>query len=72
MASYCADSLVELERKIAETSKRYARYIEEKERKRKKLQDVHFTTKDQEVLIRSIVIGGIIEHGLRKILGTLI
>lgn len=64
--------LIELQNRVIKAQKRYARYLEEKERRRKKLQDVHFTKKDQEVLITSIVTGGIIEHGLRKLFSTLI
>lgn len=52
--------------------KRYSRYMVEKERTRKREQDVHLTKKDRMVLIESFVIGGIIENALTKIIPKLL
>ncbi len=60
-------SIVDLERRVTDTKKRYSKYLDERERKRKREHDVHFTKKDQEVLIKSFVIAGVLEHGLRRI-----
>lgn len=57
---------------IEEFKKRYARYMVEKERKRKREQDVHLTKKDRMVLIESFVIGGVIENALTKIIPKLL
>lgn len=59
--------LDKLERKIIETKKRYSKFLNERERRRKREHDVHFTKKDQEVLIESFVIAGVLEQGLRRI-----
>ena len=61
-------NLLDLEKRITDMKKRYSKFLEERERRRKREQDVHFTKKDQQVLIKSFVIAGIIEQGIRKIL----
>ncbi|MGH7888940.1 MAG: hypothetical protein ACRENF_00125 [Thermodesulfobacteriota bacterium] len=66
-----ANSITDLEKRVTDTKKRYSKYLEERERKRKREHDVHFTKKDQEVLIKSFVIAGVLEHGLRRILTIL-
>ncbi|MCX7738616.1 MAG: hypothetical protein N2Z80_04285 [Hydrogenothermaceae bacterium] len=58
----------DLIKEIDSFKKRYSRYMSEKERKRKREQDVHLTKKDRMVLIESFVIGGVIENALTKIL----
>lgn len=60
--------LSDLENEIEGMKKKYSRFLEERARRKKREQDVHFTNKDQRVLIKSFVIAGIIEHGIRKIL----
>lgn len=55
-------------KEIDSFKRRYSRYMSEKERKRKREQDVHLTKKDRMVLIESFVIGGVIENALTKIL----
>ncbi|MER3447595.1 MAG: hypothetical protein C4291_12515 [Candidatus Dadabacteria bacterium] len=60
-------SLVDLEKRISDMKRRYSKFLEEREKRRKREQDVHFTKKDQQVLIKSFVIAGIIEQGIRKI-----
>lgn len=62
------NGISELEKKIMDTKKRYSKFLEERERKRKREHDVHFTKKDQVVLIKSFVIGGVLEHSIRRIL----
>jgi len=61
------NGITDLEKRVTDTKKRYSKYLEERERKRKREHDVHFTKKDQEVLIKSFVIAGVLEHGLRRI-----
>ncbi len=56
-----------LESKLMEMKRKYSKFVEEGERRRKREQDVHFTRKDQQVLIKSFVLAGIIEQGVRKI-----
>lgn len=63
------DKLLE---EIQTFKKRYSIYMVEKERKRKRKQDVHLTKKDRMVLIESFVIGGIIENALTKIIPKLL
>lgn len=63
------DKLLE---EIQTFKKRYSIYMVEKERKRKREQDVHLTKKDRMVLIESFVIGGIIENALTKIIPKLL
>lgn len=62
----------ELLEEIKTFKKRYSIYMVEKERKRKREQDVHLTKKDRMVLIESFVIGGIIENALTKIIPKLL
>lgn len=61
-------NLDELLKEVEGFKKRYSRYVSEKERKRKREQDVHLTKKDRMVLIESFVIGGVIENALTKII----
>ncbi|MEJ5172842.1 MAG: hypothetical protein WHT47_03935 [Hydrogenothermaceae bacterium] len=61
-------NIEELLNEVENFKKRYSRYVSEKERKRKREQDVHLTKKDRMVLIESFVIGGIIENALTKII----
>lgn len=56
-----------LEYKIDKMKSRYSAFLEERERKRKREQDVHFTNKDQVVLIKSFLIANIIEQGIRRL-----
>jgi hypothetical protein len=56
-----------LESRLMEMKRKYSKFVEEGERRRKREQDVHFTRKDQQVLIKSFVLAGIIEQGIRKI-----
>lgn len=62
----------ELLQEVEKFKKRYSRYVSEKERKRKREQDVHLTKKDRMVLIESFVIGGVIENVLTKIVPKLL
>ncbi|GEM_PF-1306516 len=62
------ESLLDLEKRINDMKRRYSKFLEEREKRRRREQDVHFTKKDQQVLIKSFVIAGIIEQGIRKIL----
>lgn len=62
-----ANGISELEKRIMDTKKRYSKFLEDRERKRKREHDVHFTNKDQVVLIKSFVIAGVLEQGLRRI-----
>lgn len=61
------ENMLDLEKRISDMKKRYSKFLEEREKRRKREQDVHFTKKDQQVLIKSFVIAGIIEHGIRAI-----
>lgn len=61
-------NIEELLYEVERFKKRYHKYISEKERKRKREQDVHLTKKDKMVLIESFVIGGVIENALTKII----
>lgn len=65
MESREIDNLI---KEVENFKKRYSRYVSEKERKRKREQDVHLTKKDRMVLIESFVIGGVIENALTKII----
>lgn len=62
-----ATSILDLERRIMDTKKKYSKFLEERERKRKREHDVHFTKKDQVVLIKSFLIAGVLEQGIRRI-----
>jgi hypothetical protein len=61
------NDLAKLEMKIDGLKSRYADFLEERERRRKREQDVHFTKKDQVVLVKSFVLASIIEQGIRKL-----
>jgi hypothetical protein len=61
------EKLLSLEKTISDMKSKYSKFLDERERRRKREQDVHFTKKDQQVLIKSFVIAGILEQGLRKI-----
>lgn len=69
MESREIDNLI---KEVENFKKRYSRYVSEKERKRKREQDVHLTKKDRMVLIESFVIGGVIENALTKIIPKLL
>lgn len=62
------ENLLDLEKRISDMKRRYSKFLEEREKRRKREQDVHFTGKDQQVLIKSFVIAGIIEQGIKMIL----
>jgi hypothetical protein len=62
------ESLLDLEKRISDMKRRYSKFLEEREKRRRREQDVHFTKKDQQVLIKSFVIAGIIEQGIKKII----
>jgi len=57
-----AVELSKIEKELETLKRRYSSFIEERERKRRKMRDVHFSEGDREVLIQSIVIGGLIEN----------
>lgn len=61
-------NLLDLEKRISDMKKRYCKFLEESAKRRKREQDVHFTKKDQLVLIKSFFIAGILEQGIRRIL----
>jgi hypothetical protein len=61
------NDLAKLEMKINGLKNRYSDYLEERERRRKREQDVHFTNKDQVVLIKSFLLASVIEQGIRKL-----
>jgi hypothetical protein len=60
-------SISELELKIDGLKNKYSDYLEERERRRKREQDVHFTKKDQVVLIKSFLLASVIEQGIRRL-----
>jgi molecular chaperone GrpE (heat shock protein) len=62
----------ELEKQLEEIKSKYSKFLEEKERIRKRQQDVHFTPKDREILIESFVIGGVIENLITKLLSKVL
>ncbi len=62
------ENLLDLEQRIGDMKKRYCKFLEEREKKRKREQDVHFTKKDEQALIKSFFIASILEQGIRKIL----
>ncbi len=62
------ENLLDLEQRIGDMKKRYCKFLEEREKRRKREQDVHFTKKDEQVLIKSFFIASILEQGIRKIL----
>ena len=57
---------------IKSLEKRYSKYLKEKERVRKRQQDVHFTPKDREILIESFVIANIVENLISKAISKLV
>jgi hypothetical protein len=61
------ENLLGLEKRIGDMKKRYSKFLEEREKRRRREQDVHFTKKDQLVLIKSFFIAGILEQGIRRI-----
>ncbi len=61
-------NLSDLEKRINDLKKKYSKFLYEREKRRKREQDVHFTRKDEKILITSFVVAGIIEQGIRKIL----
>lgn len=60
------ENLLDLEKRISDMKKRYCKFLEEREKRRRREQDVHFTKKDQQVLIKSFFIAGILEQGIRS------
>ena len=66
------DEFDNLQKEIESMKKRYAKIIREKEKSRKRQQDVHFTDKDKQILIESFVIGALIENVITKTISRLI
>lgn len=66
------ENLFNLENELKALEKRYQRYIKEKERVRKRQQDVHFTPKDKEILIETFVIANIVENLINKAISKII
>ncbi|ACN99128.1 hypothetical protein SULAZ_1281 [Sulfurihydrogenibium azorense Az-Fu1] len=66
------EKLDEIALEIKSLEKRYSRYLKEKERVRKRQQDVHFTPKDKEILIETFVIANIVENLVSKAISRLI
>ena len=61
-----AKEIENLQKEIQSIKSRYAKIIREKEKSRKRQQDVHFTEKDKKILIESFVIGALIENVITK------
>ena len=66
------DRLDNILSEIKSLEKRYSKYLKEKERVRKRQQDVHFTPKDREILIESFVIANIVENLISKAISKLV
>ncbi|WP_028950609.1 hypothetical protein [Sulfurihydrogenibium subterraneum] len=66
------DRLDDILSEIKSLEKRYSKYLKEKERVRKRQQDVHFTPKDREILIESFVIANIVENLISKAISKLV
>jgi hypothetical protein len=66
------DEFNNLQKELESMKKRYAKIIREKEKSRKRQQDVHFTDKDKKILIESFVIGALIENVITKTISRLI
>lgn len=66
------DRLDNILSEIKTLEKRYSKYLKEKERVRKRQQDVHFTPKDREILIESFVIANIVENLISKAISKLV
>jgi hypothetical protein len=62
------ENLSNLEKRLDDMKKRYCKFLEEREKRRKRDQDIHLTKKDEQILIKSFFIAGILEQGIRKIL----
>ncbi len=65
-------NLENLQMQLNQFQKKYSKYLEEKERIRKRQQDIHFTKKDKEILIESFVIGGVIENLVTRLFSKLL
>lgn len=61
-----------LQSELKSLEKRYQRYLKEKEKVRKRQQDVHFTPKDKEILIETFVIANIVENLISKTISKII
>jgi len=66
------DEFDNLQKGIESIKKRYVKIIREKEKSRKRQQDVHLTDKDKQILIESFVIGVLIENVITKTISRLI
>jgi len=66
------DEFESLQKELESMKKRYAKIIREKEKSRKRQQDVHLTDKDKQILIESFVIGALIENVITKTISRLI
>jgi hypothetical protein len=66
------DEFNNLQKELESMKKRYAKIIREKEKSRKRQQDVHFTDKDKQISIESFVTGALIENVITKTISRLI
>ncbi len=66
------DEFDNLQKEIESIKKRYVKIIREKEKSRKRQQDVYLTDKDKQILIESFVIGVLIENVITKTISRLI
>ncbi|MGC8944033.1 MAG: hypothetical protein ACP5KX_08030 [Caldisericia bacterium] len=64
--------LENLSKDIERMKSRYLKYLREKEKARKRRQDVLLTLKDKEILIESFVIASLIENFISKTISKLI
>lgn len=65
-------NLENLEKELQKLNHKYSKVLEEKERMRKRQQDVHLTPEDKKVLIESFVIGGIMENIITKVISRVL
>jgi molecular chaperone GrpE (heat shock protein) len=65
-------NIQDLQNELKSLEKRYQRYLKEKEKVRKRQQDVHFTPKDKEILIETFVIANIVENLISKAISKII
>ncbi|GAB6072131.1 hypothetical protein JCM14244_05080 [Venenivibrio stagnispumantis] len=65
-------NLENLEKELQKLNLKYSKVLEEKERMRKRQQDVHLTPEDKKVLIESFVIGGIMENIITKVISRVL
>jgi len=66
------ENLENLEKELQKLNLKYSKVLEEKERMRKRQQDVHLTPEDKKVLIESFVIGGIMENIITKVISRVL